>query len=180
VIRLAIGQPYIADRDSWPDGAIEYNYAGGGHELRMFWSAPTDAEVKAVRRGRMDLGLLVEPPVITLVWKIEGATDWSDCPYTIHRVEPGRRQLPPIDASPQDRALLTVLLVDSDTGILRAIRALTLPPLATAQLHAAIRAQAAAPFDPEVYETEVLNMRIKYAHPRGMARAASMLVRGGT
>lgn len=137
---LRVGELYIPSRKHWQEGA-EYNFSASGHELRLFFATPTVAEVRAVRRAPIHIGLIFAPPVIDLVWKIDGIGDWSDCPYSWHLLPASHRVLPE-ETSDQQRALLNVLLIDAGNGILKAIRAVSLPPHATARLHAAIREQA--------------------------------------
>lgn len=177
---LNIGAPYINGITSWPDGNAEYNYLSTGHELRIFWASPTEAEIEAVRRAPMHLGLFVDGSVIDLVWRIEGAGGWSDTPFSIHQVPEASRAIPDATTG-EERALLTVLLVDAATGILKAIRALSIPPHATERLHAAIRAQAAAPWEGrEAHLAEIAAIYRRYPDSQDLALAAEVLVRGGT
>ena len=138
---LRVGDLYIPSRKRWPEGA-EYNFSAAGHELRLFFNSPTAAEVRAVRRAPIHI-LLFAPPVIDLVWKIDGIGEWSDCPYSWHLLTDSHRVLP-AETGDQQHALLNVLLIDASNGILKAIRAVSLPPHATARLHAAIIERAIA------------------------------------
>lgn len=176
--RLAVGEPYIPGKTSWPE-VVEYNYDLNGHELRLFFGSPTDQEIRSVRRSPVHLALLVEGPVIYLVWRFEGFGSWSDGPFSIHLVPADRRATPPVSSGEQ-RALLQIVLVDAHTGILRAIRAVTLPPHATQRLHAAIREQEAQPFDRRAYDAALQALYRRYPDSADMARAAEILVKGGT
>ncbi len=176
---LAVGSPYIVGKNEWPDGVAEYNYANDTHELRLFWSVPTDAEIAAVRQARMHLALLVDDGIIFLVWRFDGIGDWSDCPFSIHLVPEAHRRIPPI-VQGEERALLQVVLVDASTGLVRALRAVTIPPLATQKLHNAIRAQAAGDFDSAAHGHALETIYARYPHSGDMAKGAQILVRTGT
>jgi hypothetical protein len=47
---LEVGKPYIAGHTQWPE-AVEYNFRGGEHELRLFWRDPSVREVEGPRGG---------------------------------------------------------------------------------------------------------------------------------
>lgn len=165
-----VGELYAPTRTRWPE-AVDYNYrGGGGHELRLFWPRLSASNVQAVRTGSIELALYVEPPVIVLLYKIAGACDWSDQPFTIHLVPAAERQLP-IAGS---RALLTILLIDADTGILRVIRTITLAPALTTALHTAIAEQAAAPFDQDAYDHALAAIYRRHPTTRDLLRRATV------
>ena len=42
-----MGKPYIEGKTHWPEG-VEYNYRGGGHELRLFYRDLTPKEYDAI------------------------------------------------------------------------------------------------------------------------------------
>lgn len=172
---ISVGRPYIEGRSSWPE-ASEYNYAANGHELRLFWPSPSDAETAAVRGGRMDLAILVRQPVILLLYRITGACGWSDAPYSWHLVPESHRDLPD-EPKPDERALLQIVLIDASTGIVRAIRATTLTPHATNALHRAIRAQSAAPWDAGDYDAALQQLQQRSCDD--LAAAAQVTMRAG-
>lgn len=146
---IAVGQQFVQGRTSWPEGA-EYNYTTTGHELKLFFSSPTEAEIRAARRGEMNLAIYVELPLIEICYEIKGLVDWSDAPYTWHVVPQEHRSLPS-KFTPEQRALLLVLLIDADTGILRAIRQVSMTPDATKLLHSAIADQASSEWNEPEY-----------------------------
>ncbi len=137
---LEVGRPYIVGRRKWPEG-VEYNCRSGGHELRLFFDSPSASEIEAVRIGECEFALVMEGPVIFLMYKFGVAINWSDAPYSWHLVPEDQRTLPEPEG-PETRALLQVVLIDAASGLVRALRALTFSPVFTRALHAAIRAQA--------------------------------------
>lgn len=148
-----VGKLYSATRTRWPE-AVEYNYRGGAHELRMFLTRLTAQDIDAIANGPMRLGLLVEPPVIMLVYRFGEAVPYSDAPYSIHMVPEGERT-PPSDINADERQLLQIILVSAETGIIRALRVVTFTETFSRRLHQAIRDQLAAPFDQVAYDRKL-------------------------
>ena len=175
---LQVGHPYISGRTHWPEQS-EYNYYRGQHELRLFWANPSADEVRGVRKGPAHFALYIEGPVIMMLYQFERACDWSDAPYSIHLVPQEHRTAPPVSAGPETRALLQVLLVDAATGVLRAIRAITLSPPFTAALHRAIDAQMHSTWDSGAYDQSLRSIYAKYPQSSDMLRAATIIERGG-
>lgn len=176
---LSVGSLYHPARTRWPEGS-QYTCRAGEHELLLLWPSPRAAEVRGVRSGAVEIAVLVEPPVIALCYRIADACDWSDAPYSIHLVPEPEREPPHQDAlAAESRALLRVVLVDAMTGIVRAIRAVTLSPEVTRGLHEAIARQLVAPWDPSAYDAALASLYARHPHSRSMAAAASLRCRGG-
>lgn len=165
-----VGKLYHPDRTRWPE-CSQYNYRGGNHDFVLFWRRPSPTEVETWRKGRIEFALLVDGPVIFLFFKPEGG-QWSDAAFTWHLVPAEERQLPPPVESTETRALLQITLVDADTGIIRVLRAATLSPAFTAELHDAIRRQAETPWDPAAYQRALDDAYRRHPHSREMAKAA--------
>jgi len=172
---LSVGQPYIAGRTNWPEAA-EYNYSVEGHELRLFFPAPTPQEVEDVRKGDAEFALYTAGPVVWLLHRF-GRGNWADSPFAWHLV-PEDRRARPWEAQELERATITVLLVEAASGILQAIRLLTFSPHFTRQLHAAIERQAEAPWDPAEFD-RVLDATYARLSTAEMVRGAVAKTRGG-
>lgn len=153
--RIGVGEVYPGLSFPVPE-RNEYNYLDYGHELRLFFNSPTYDEVEAVKRGRAELALVVEGQIIFFLYRFSPGIPWSDAPYTIHLVPESRRQIP----TESGKVLLTVVLSEAASGIVRAIRATTLSDDFTAALHEAIRDQAAENWDKAEYDRQ---LRIAYA-----------------
>ena len=138
-----VGHPYVAGRHTWPEWA-EYNYRGG-HELRLFWRNPLPHEVAAVRSGTAHFAIYPLHDVIFFCYRFQ-PMGWSDSGFTIHLVGDAERGFPDDFNSPEERQLLTTILVDAATGVVRVLRVCTFSPAFTRALHAAIWAQLEKPF----------------------------------
>lgn len=176
--KYTVGKPYNPHIKHWPVECAHYTLRRGHHELLMFLARPTDREVESVRQGPAEFALYVEPPVLMLVYRFEPGLPWSDAPCSIHLVPPDERELPAAIETEETRALLRVLLIDAGTGILLAIRAVSLSPTFTSALHAAIRAQAVAEWDHLAYDAKLAAIRCR-AEPAELARVAAVRCRGG-
>ena len=169
------GQIYHPGRTSWPE-AVEYNYREGAHELRLFLASPSAGEVAGIEAGPAEFGLLAEKEAIFLLFQFGGGQPgqglpWSDAPYNWWLNPAEMRTLPNPEPGEQERALLHIFLVDAESGILRAQRALTFSPAFTAALHSAIRRQARQAWDGQAAYDKALG-RIYRRHPDAAAMLA--------
>lgn len=156
-----VGELYNPSRTRWPEVA-QYNYRGGEHELILFFNQPSPAEIRDVQKGEAEFRLFVQHDQIILVWRF-GRIPWSDAPYTIHRVPESERVLPQPPRDIQNlRVFLHIVLVDADSGVIRALRAITLSSEFTAALHAAILDQAALPWDAVGYDLRLRTIQDRY------------------
>jgi hypothetical protein len=135
---LAIGQPCDPSISCWPEGC-HYNYDISGHLLHYLFSNPSTIEVSSVQRGKARFGLYIQGPVIFLLHQF-GEMLWNDAPYSWWLVSQETRKLP--EVGDHLHALLKVVLVDSTSGLVAALRALTFSSAFTNRLHEAIRAQS--------------------------------------
>ena len=170
-----VGKPYIAGRKSWPEFG-EYNFRGGEHELRLFFDDLSESELAVVARGRAEFALFVEGELIIFLYRF-GHGEWSDGPFSLHMVPASERVLPQLLTGEQ-RALLQVVLVSANDGIVRALRAVTLSPGFSQALHAAIAAQAELPFEQAAYDAHLARV-YKLNSSTGLAGRAVARCRGG-
>lgn len=177
---IKIGQLYNS-RTQWPEGS-EYNYIGGCHSLGLFVARPTPKEILGVQRAPMEFALTVEGDVIFLLWKIQGAFPWCDAPYSWHKVPLEHRTLPatlPPGMEKRRYEILQIVLIDATTGILKAMRAVVLPPQLMAALNAAITAQSQRPFDRADYDLQEAELYRKYPTPKALLDRAQIHCRVG-
>jgi hypothetical protein len=166
--RLEVGKPYDPARRVWPEGS-DYNFRDGGHELRLLLARLSNAEVGAVRQGRVEFGLLVELPELFVITRFYAPGSDRvllsfDCSYQWHRVPAVSRTPPPAweETSPATRAVCTVLLIEATSGILQAIRAVSFSPAFTRTFHKAIAEQASLPYDASEHERAVADVVRRY------------------
>lgn len=178
---LQVGQPYHPQRTRWPEGA-HYAYRAGHHELLLFLDSPTAREIAAVRTGAPQCALYTDDAagLLVLLYQFGASVPWSDAPFSWHLLPAAERVVPPLSgAGEESRALLQAVLVDAATGTVQAIRAVTLTPAFTAQLHAAIRRQAARPWDRAAYDRALDALYQRYPTTRALLAATTARSRGG-
>lgn len=172
---FAVGQLYNPNRTSWPEVA-QYQYAKGEHHLLLFFRDPSDEEIKAVKSSPAEFALVVEQDIISLLYHFE-SIPWSDTAYTWHMVPADQRTLP-VDVPAGLGALMTIILIDASTGIVKAIRAVSLGTDFTNALHKAIREQAGKPFDRERYDDQLNKLFVRYPTHMLLTRAIARYTAG--
>lgn len=167
-----VGEPFLAGREAWPEGAC-YGYGPRGHELTIFMPSPSSEVLADVRRGDARFALSVVGPVFYLAYRFGASVGWRDVPYAWHLQHPESRATPPETSSPEARALLWVSLVGGDDGLVLVQRGLTLNPTFTRSLHRAILEQAGAPFDPLECTLAIAEATRDHPDPAGRLDLAS-------
>lgn len=174
----AVGELYHPSRTSWPQ-AVQYLYRQGGHELLLFWPSPAPQEIEAVAEGKSEFSLLVPSRDLLFFLYRFGDMEWSDQPFSWWLVPSAERTLPNPEPTHQERALLQVRLVDAATGIIKVLRAVSLPPALTAALHEAIRTQAKTAFEARAYDKRIEAAYRQYPTAAQMVEAAWAFGKGG-
>lgn len=120
------------------DGAI-YHYTVAGHEVTWFLTWPDQSDIETFRHGRIQVDFLA--PGRTLALRLRSGTDSlrATASYSNDMVAQERRALPPMPQTETDHARLLVTLVDRATGVVLALRMVSLAPEFTRIAHAAIR-----------------------------------------
>jgi hypothetical protein len=156
---LAIGQPFDPSITQWSEGC-HYNYDGSGHWLHYLYHEPSTVEVTSIQSGEAQFGLYVHGPLIFLLHQF-GNMPWNDAAYSWWRVSEEPRQLPEVDGG--YHALLKVVMVDTATGLVAALRALTFSAEFTEELHRAIRHQAEQSWNLGDYDSAVREIYSKFS-----------------
>lgn len=159
-----VGELFRLGRTKWPEGGA-FTYSRGGLELTLFVSsieATRNNVVYDVRQGEVELGLIVELPLIVIAYRVGQSIPWNDVPYSWHLQPMSWRVVPSLKSSREARALLWITLVGADDGLIYAQRGVTLSPSFTQSLHEAVRAQALATFDPDDCTTAISTVFLEY------------------
>jgi len=137
----------------------EFSWGPNGHELRVVLPGLRSAEVTAVESGRIEAALLVEPPVLFLLIRFRQQTDrvalglvCSCCWWG----SPEERTDPPASE------VVRFVLVEGQSGIVRAIRTFSFSLGFTRSFHGAIDEQARLGYDP-AHEVAVEAMVRQYS-----------------
>lgn len=175
---LEVGKLYVPGITRWPE-ATEYLFGVNGHELRLFYNSPSQEEITGVRAGACEFALYVQSPLLVFCHKFAPATQFFDCPFTPWRVPETHRAFPdPAELTPETRALLNVALVDARTGILKALRAVSLSVGFTALLYEALKEQGNVPTTLEDFDSQMRLLQRRYSAD-DLAQIAQARCRGG-
>lgn len=136
----AVGQQYFP-QPPYPQGG-HFNYDGN---WRLVFSYPnlSKRELKDLETGECKFGAFVEDGILFFLCRFGKSFGWGDCPYNWWLLPEPR----PVPATENDesRILLMVDVVDSDTNITLAMRAVTIPPAVTKAIVDAIVRQSQLP-----------------------------------
>jgi hypothetical protein len=155
---IAIGERFDPDVETFPEGC-HFNYDISGCWLHYLYDQPTPVEVSSIQSGEAQFGLYVKGPLIFLLHQF-GQMAWHDAAYSWWLVSPEFRKVPEEE---DGHALLKVVMVDTQTGIVVAIRALTFSAEFTTCLHDAIRQQTREPWSKDRHEAAVRHVYSKYS-----------------
>lgn len=139
----AVGESYL------PNGGpiqerVEYNFRSGGHELLMSLANLSQKEVQAITQGSAEFALFVQGDMMLFLYRFGDAVPWSDAPYSWHLVPSEQRTLPS-EISAAEGVLLSIVLVEATTGIVKGIRVVSFSPEFSSSLHQAMPPRAACP-----------------------------------
>lgn len=187
-----VGKSFVPCVIHWPQHA-EYSVRDGGHELRLFWGSPPQAAITAILGAPCEFAVAHLGGVLFLLYGFEGGIDSSAAPYTpghtdqrrtgSTRTAPGSGPVAGAVAGPMAssvvdaaaaehdvlREVLSVYLVDADTGILRAMRTVSLSPSVSAALEDALREERAKLHQGDhAYGKEVSRARSQYSSAKAM------------
>jgi hypothetical protein len=126
---VVVGQPFPVTGPFGVDkhgcgASVRYEVIAGHHFFIASMPRLRPEEIQAWRRGAAHFALLKAQPLIFFSFRIEGVLDWSEAPFSIHRVPAGDRA--PILAEPAAGRHQVVTLVLLDEGaIVRGLRQAT-------------------------------------------------------
>jgi hypothetical protein len=154
-----------------------YRLGADGHELDVIRRRVTRAVAEAVARGPARFGLLVEPPLLALLYRFRADGPRGDAPFVWHLL-PGAEGAELPRPALGLRSALTVRLIGSRDGLVYARRRFLLPEGFTAALHAALSYTARSPFDPALCGRAVANYALRPARARWGAAVARVRTGG--
>lgn len=175
--KYEIGALYNPARTAWPESP-QYNFRGGQHELTLSYRNPTEEEIASVQSGQARFAFAIEQGVIFFLYRFEPAVQWGDAPFSIHLVPKAERVIPEALPSAESRALLQIFLVDAATGILRAMRTVSLSHDFTRKLHKAITEQSTQPFSSTAHDAAIAATYARFKTKALLGRAIEQ-TRGG-
>lgn len=168
---LTVGQPYLPGRRTWPQRA-DLSMSAGGLLLRVFVSSPTESEVLAARTGKARFAWVDGGATAVLCFALTlpdgSGLPWWDQPYHAHR-EPSPQAGPPgVLGQP---LVVTILFIDADNGLLKAIRVLGGPARAGDHIRRTVQRQAQTPHEPDVQDHAIQTLYARYPTSAALSRS---------
>lgn len=169
-----VGAEIVDDVSKLPSDGFQWSLSEDGAELFVFVDAPTTDEVESVRTGSGRFALIAGDHALILAHRF-GTMPWSDAPWQACRQIDRTAGL--IDVPPGQRLPVLVLLVDSTTGILRAIRLGTWDAAFAVAVSAAIRRQLRNQSTNEQGAAEIAAWYREYPTPEALVERADIACR---
>ncbi len=172
-----VGKLYHPDKSRWQQG-VQFNLRGGQAELLLFFESPGFHETLAIKKGECEFGVVAIDGVIFFLYRFGSEIPWSDQPFSIHLV-PETERIIPVLPNDETRLLMQIMLVDAKTGILKAMRAVTLAPEFSAELLKLVGEQSKKTFDQSDYDGQIAEIYRKYPETKNLVKECFVFSEGG-
>ena len=170
LLKIIVGERFDS---SLPDEAFSINIVNGS-PLMIFNFDVSDTDISNFLNGQVSFGLFSDQDMIFFLFKIENFMEWSDLAFTIHLA--GDETIEVHDSY----LMFNLVLIESETKIVKAIRAITVTPDFRAKIAEAIKQQALIKFETINYYKGIGEMYDKYPTASDMLKFASVVEVGGT
>lgn len=167
-----VGEIYSSRHSEYSE-ATQYCYYNGGHDLVLFWSAPTPQEQNGFLKQPVELALYVENSVLFLLYRIVDVCDWSDVAHNIHQLLSTEQTIPADPAG--SCATLHLTLVNVDNGIILAKRKLKLGSAITQALRHTLQGQMQTSCTREEYKAQVAQVYKAFPDSDALLKQAWMM-----
>ena len=169
ILSLTVGE--IFDH-GMPDESMSI-VLNSGAPLLLFNFSLSEKNIAAFQNGVSSFGLFAEKDLLFLLFKIEGFLDWSDLAFTIHlaqdeKIEDNGGYLP-----------FNLVLVESSTNIIKALRMVTVSPTFRSVVVKAIERQNNEPFNVIDYYKNIKVIYDIYPEVVSMLKNALIVEKGG-
>ncbi len=157
-----IGQTYPVLGTKGVD-SCKIDYTKGGIFLEIFAHNLSPKDLKSFKKDEVQLAIYEKMPVILILYKIGTFMPWSDAPYSWHLTLKNKVELSEIEEFEKEEKgiLVTLLLIDSDTNILKDIRAIGAGLEFRNEFFRGVKKQIISDFNKMVYDT-TLNQIYRY------------------
>ncbi|MHB8171192.1 MAG: hypothetical protein ACYDG6_06585 [Thermincolia bacterium] len=148
-----VGELLIPGKTTYPVGAV-FEYTPSGPMLVIAFNNPTPQEIEAAKTGQVELALYETDPVIFILHRIKGLETWSDSPFSIRIYQ--NLEFDWSEEIQEGQGLgLFIVLIDSRTGIVKALRMVGTSTEFARELRAAILRQLERPFNGDEYDAKI-------------------------
>ena len=154
--KLQVGEHLFGQKGTGISDGARLEYTKSGLMLVVHAKNPLQKEIESFSKKRVDLALYEKGQVIWFLFKIQGSLSWSDCPFSIklnkdpYIIDNFPRHLP------GDQGLgLHMILVESSSGIIKAMRLVGLENRFSQEFCNMLQRQVESAFDLEKYVQEI-------------------------
>lgn len=176
--RLAVGERYNATLATIPDGTANWRFTTTGVELLLGLSRPSSTEIRDVKTGLAQFALLSADHVLMMAHRF-GTMPWSDAPWEASRQRLAGEEPGLIEVTASQHLMIQVVLVDADSGVVRAVRHVSWNHAFVEAVRAAIQRQLAVTGDPSRAQAQIQSWYGRYPDTQSLAAGADIRCDGG-
>jgi len=167
---MKVGQILFPGQTSFQP-STHFDYVSSGPMLIVTLPNLTQCEIEAARKGRIELALYDHPPVIFVLCRINGLLGWSDCPFSVGLCRQAIDLSTPIE---DGQGLgLQIVLVESTTGVVHALRLVGTSTEFARELRAAMVKQTMRPFSPVEYGQAIVDVYTTHTSKQLLMKATA-------
>ena len=160
----SVGKLFDKNKTSYSEEGGRIDLTDDGINIILYFHGPHQEEIKSVMEGNINIGFIKLDSVIFFSLKI-GSIPYQTLPYSIHL----SGNLSSIEYPNEGEGLpATIFLVDSNNGILKAIRFVGLGNSFSNEFLNAAEKQSHEAFDSVTYNNDVKSNFAKYDDPSFM------------
>lgn len=175
---IKVGELYAPGVDFGGMDRFELRYSNGQVMLQILVPSPSPTSVLAFQAGQVYLGLYERGLTIFFLFKLDGLYDWSDQAFSIQLLPRDQQQVPA--SAPGLRHLMSFVLIDSVSGVVRGVRVATWSPHFTEMFFRFVQRQLAQGLTAEQHQANITLTYAQFANSKALARAALIRERAGS
>lgn len=162
-----------------------YLWTGAHNVFALPLDGVTAEEQRCFDNGTAEFALFVEQPAIVLMYRFGVDLPWGDAAFNVHSGEPmlpeaSRELLRTTDPAVSGHALISLVLIEAISGIVRGLRAVTFSTEFSRRFLGALRAQLlAGPVPDSAFDACVRNIHARYPTVVELLGAAEIRTMGG-
>lgn len=137
---------------------VKFNISDGGTELIILLNKPTSSEIESIKSGKLQFGMFVKNDIIFLLSKF-GNMNWMDAPFHIALA----KNLTVLQDIEEGKGYgCTIILVDTSTGEIKALRYVSFSTEFSKRLKANIEEQKSKQFNKIEYSIKLSEIFMNY------------------
>lgn len=157
MISLAVNRSYPLPLAGYEGSSAQF-LTPSGNVLQICMPNLLSSEKRVYKQSKVRVGMLVEGPVILLLFQFGSGRDIIDCPFDAQIAKKqGRLNLPDIENDKQ-RLCVDLHLVDTATNLLKVLRGFTLPADFTRDYLSVVQDQLSMSYTEEQFQLALMRL----------------------